>query len=78
VIENYDSPLERVYTKSDAALRIAKGLAGTWTLALVTYILPRFLRDAGYDVIAHNRYKICGRRTECRVPTSDDQHKFLG
>jgi predicted DCC family thiol-disulfide oxidoreductase YuxK len=77
VIENYHSPQERVYTKSNAALQIAKGLGGMWTVALSGRVFPRFLRDVGYDLVAHNRYKICGRRTECRVPTSDDQHKFL-
>lgn len=77
VIERYNSPRERVFTKSDAALRIASGLGGVWTLARVTRVLPRFVRDAGYDLVAHNRFWICGRRTECRIPAIEDQHKFL-
>jgi len=78
VIENYNSPQERVYTKSDAALRIADSLGGIWSLTLAARLLPRFLRDACYDVIARNRYRIFGRRAECRIPTTHDQHKFLG
>jgi predicted DCC family thiol-disulfide oxidoreductase YuxK len=78
VIENYESPQEQVYTKSDAALRIADGLGGIWTFALAARLLPRSFRDACYDLVARNRYRIFGRRTECRIPTADDRHKFLG
>lgn len=77
VIEHYDSPRESVSTKSDAALRIARGLGGAWTLALAALVLPRFFRDACYDLVARNRFRIFGRRTECRVPDPADQHKFL-
>jgi len=77
VIEDYDSPSERLHTKSDAVMRIVDGLGGLWTLALIVRMLPRFLRDACYDVIAHNRYRIFGRRKECRIPSPEDQQKFL-
>jgi predicted DCC family thiol-disulfide oxidoreductase YuxK len=77
VIERYDSPRERVLISSDAALRIASALGGVWTLARVTRVLPRFARDAGYDFVARNRFRICGRRMECRIPAIGDQHKFL-
>lgn len=77
VIENLNSPQERVFTKSDAILGIAEGLGGIWKVARVARLLPRFLRDACYDLVAHNRYRIFGRRTECRVPTPEEQRKFL-
>jgi predicted DCC family thiol-disulfide oxidoreductase YuxK len=78
VIENHNSPQEQIYTKSDAALHIAGGLGGIWTLALAAHLLPRSFRDACYDLVARNRYRIFGRRTECRIPTAEDRHKFLG
>jgi len=77
VIENYNSPQELVYTKSDAALRIADGLGGIWTLARPARLLPRSFRDACYDLVARNRYRIFGRRTECRIPAAAEKHKFL-
>jgi predicted DCC family thiol-disulfide oxidoreductase YuxK len=77
VIENYSSPQERVYTRSDAALRIADGLGGIWTLTLAARLLPRCFRDACYDFVARNRYRIFGRRTECRLPGEEDKHRFL-
>ena len=77
VIENYNSPEEAVYTRSDAALRIAEGLGGIWTLMLAARLLPRSFRDACYDFVARNRYRIFGRRTECRLPREEDKHRFL-
>jgi predicted DCC family thiol-disulfide oxidoreductase YuxK len=78
LIENCDSPAERVLTKSDATLRIAEVLGGIWNVLLVAKLLPHSLRDAAYDLVARNRYRIFGRRTECRLPSAEDQHKFLG
>jgi predicted DCC family thiol-disulfide oxidoreductase YuxK len=77
VIENCNSPQEAVYTKSDAVLRIADGLGGIWTLALAARLVPRFFRDACYDFVARNRYRIFRRRTECRLSAEEDQHRFL-
>jgi predicted DCC family thiol-disulfide oxidoreductase YuxK len=77
VIENYNSPQEAFYTRSDAALLIAEGLGGIWTLTLAARLLPRSFRDACYDFVARNRYRIFGRRTECRLPCEEDKHRFL-
>ena len=78
VIEHYGSPAEGILIKSEATLRIAEGLGGIWRMALVARILPHWLRDICYDWIARNRYRIFGKRSECRVPTDQDRHKFLG
>jgi predicted DCC family thiol-disulfide oxidoreductase YuxK len=78
LIENYGLASERVLTKSAATLRIAMGLGGIWHAARVTVVLPLYLRDAAYDLIARNRYRIFGRRTECRLVTTAEQYKFLG
>ena len=77
VIEYYDSPRERVYMKSEATLRLAQGLGGVWTLALAGWALPRPLRDACYDLVARNRNRIFGRRAECRLPTPENESRFL-
>src|SRR4051812_18827908 len=47
----------RAYTKSSAALRIARQLGGWWSLLAVLFAVPPFLRDAAYDVLARNRYR---------------------
>ncbi len=67
----------RWYTRSDAALEIARRMGGAWKLAVAFKILPRFLRDGIYDWIARNRYRWFGKRDSCRVPTEAERRRFL-
>ena len=68
---------KKVYTKSSAALRIARKLSGLWPLFFVLLIIPRFIRDGVYDFIAKNRYKWFGKKEQCMIPTPDLREKFL-
>lgn len=65
------------YQKSDAALRIIAGLGGVWTAARLLLLLPRRLRDWGYDLVAANRYRWFGKKDACRMPTAGEQARFL-
>lgn len=65
------------YTKSSAALGIARYLSGGYPLLYGLMILPTFLRDRMYDVIARNRYRWFGKRESCMVPTPELKAKFL-
>lgn len=67
----------RCYTKSSAALRIARHLSGGYPLLYGCIILPTFIRDRLYDVIARNRYKWFGKRESCMIPTPELKAKFL-
>jgi predicted DCC family thiol-disulfide oxidoreductase YuxK len=67
----------RVWTRSAAALRVARGLRCPWPLAYILVILPRPLRDWAYDVVARNRYRWFGRRDACMVPTPALRSRFL-
>lgn len=58
----------RIYTRSTAALRIAARLRFPWPLLSILYILPRFLRDPLYDLVARKRYRWFGKREICFVP----------
>ena len=53
---------DSVYTKSSAALRIARKLSKLWPLFFVLLIIPSFIRDGVYDFIAKNRYKWFGKK----------------
>ena len=66
-----------VFTKSTAALRIVKSLTGMWPLLYVAKIIPRFLRDAIYNLVARNRYKWFGRRDSCWLPKNDWRERFM-
>lgn len=67
----------RVYTRSAAALRIARRLTGAWPLLYALVAVPRPLRDAVYDWVARNRYRWFGREAACRMPTPELRRRFL-
>jgi predicted DCC family thiol-disulfide oxidoreductase YuxK len=66
-----------VFTRSDAALRIARRLTFPWPMAYALVLLPRGWRDAAYDAIARRRYRWFGRRETCMVPSPAVRTRFL-
>ncbi|MEO0900186.1 MAG: DCC1-like thiol-disulfide oxidoreductase family protein [Bacteroidota bacterium] len=67
----------KLYDRSTAALRIAKRLSFPFFLAYPLILLPKFIRDAGYNLIARNRYKWFGKKETCRIPTPEERVRFL-
>jgi predicted DCC family thiol-disulfide oxidoreductase YuxK len=67
----------KVYIQSSAALRMCKYLDGGWKLFYGFMIIPKFIRDFFYNIIARNRYKWFGKKEECMVPTPDLRERFL-
>lgn len=65
------------HVRSDAALRIARGLSGLWPVVSIGLILPRFIRDTVYEFIAKRRYRWFGKRDQCMVPTPEQAARFL-
>jgi predicted DCC family thiol-disulfide oxidoreductase YuxK len=55
------------YFKSDAALTVLSHLPG-WGWVRVLRFVPKPLRDAVYNLVARNRYRIFGKYEECFVP----------
>jgi len=68
---------DKVYTRSTAALRITKKLGGGWKILYGLMIIPGFIRNFVYNVIAKNRYKWFGKKKECMVPTAGLKERFL-
>ena len=68
---------ERAYTKSTAALRIAKRLHRLWRFCYLLIVLPKPIRDSIYDLIAKNRYKWFGKKEICLLPNEKDRARFL-
>jgi predicted DCC family thiol-disulfide oxidoreductase YuxK len=66
-----------VYTRSTAALRIAKHLQGPWKLCYGFIVIPRPIRDVVYQFISRNRYKLFGKKDACRIPTPEERARFL-
>jgi predicted DCC family thiol-disulfide oxidoreductase YuxK len=67
----------QVFTRSDAALRIARRLTFPWPLFWGLVVVPRALRDAVYDVIARHRYRWFGKRESCLIPKPGYADRFL-
>ena len=57
----------KVFFKSDAALTVLSHLP-RWGWVRVLRFVPKRLRDAVYDLVARNRYRIFGKYEECFVP----------
>ena len=68
---------EQMYTKSNAAIRVAELLGWPYRLARVARLLPGGLRDSIYDTVADNRYGWFGRKDQCMIPDEDVSDRFL-
>lgn len=63
--------------RSSAILYILLDLGGFWKIFYAFIILPPFIRDFVYMIIARTRYKIFGKRDSCMVPTTEIMRRFL-
>ena len=67
-----------VHRKSDAVWRILAQLGGLWRpLGWFLCLIPRPLRNWGYDVVARHRYQWFGKKETCRLPTPAERERFL-
>lgn len=64
------------YKKSDGALTVLSNLPG-WRYARLLFFVPRPLRDALYNLLARNRYRIFGKFDACIVPEADLRARVL-
>ena len=80
--QNYDSFVlvegDHFYTKSSAALQVAKELVGLWPILYIFIVIPKFIRDGVYSLIARNRYKWFGKKEECMIPSPEVRKRFIG
>src|SRR4051812_3757403 len=65
------------YIKSCAALRLAPFMKGLWPLMIVFVIIPPFIRNLVYDMIARRRMKLFGRVDSCALLQHEDRKRFL-
>ncbi|MGN7784984.1 thiol-disulfide oxidoreductase DCC family protein [Niabella sp. 22666] len=66
----------RFYTRSTAALKVARQLNGPVQLLYRFIIIPKWIRDLVYDLIAKNRYRLFGRQDACMIPTPQLKERF--
>lgn len=73
----YNPETRKIYSKSTAALKIAKSLSFPTKTLSIFLIIPSFIRNWVYDFIAKNRYKWFGKKESCMIPTQELNAKFL-
>jgi predicted DCC family thiol-disulfide oxidoreductase YuxK len=62
--------------KSEAALTVLSALPG-WRWTRVLFRVPKPLRDAVYNLVARNRYRIFGKYDQCFVPDAEMRDRVM-
>lgn len=66
-----------VHNQSDASLEVYRRLGGIWGMLGLLRFVPRWLRNPVYRLIARNRYRWFGKKDACRIPSKEEQLRFL-
>lgn len=67
----------KALVRSDAVLAIVAGLGWPWRAFALFRLVPRFVRDPLYGLVARNRYRWFGRRDACFLPDPADADRIL-
>ena len=68
---------QSIFYRSDAALRVLGMLPFPWRLSIVFFVMPKFLRDPIYNLIARSRYRVFGKTSMCGLLTPAERARFL-
>lgn len=66
----------QVFTKTDAIIHLLNQIKKYKIFALLLKIVPRFLRNLGYDSFAKIRHRIQFKQA-CKLPTKEERQYFL-
>jgi len=65
------------HMKGNAALKLYSRLPWYWKWTQIFWIVPKFIRDWVYSVIAKNRYRWFGKKEQCMLPSASVRERFL-
>ena len=65
----------KMYRKSNGALKLVKYLKFPLPFLIVFKIVPSFIRDFVYDLVAKNRLKLASN--SCRIPTVEEKSRLI-
>ena len=78
VVLDHELAGERLVSRSDAGVVVLRELGGGWAaLGTVLRMLPAWLRNWGYNLLARNRYRIFGKYDSCPLPREQDRRRFF-
>jgi predicted DCC family thiol-disulfide oxidoreductase YuxK len=77
VLEDYKSPSPRIRNRARAALFVIARLDSPWRFLKLFEVLPTFILDGVYSLIARHRYRLFGRYDQCLMPSADYSRRFI-
>ncbi len=67
-----------IYYKAEAVIQILIKVGGLYRVAAFTFtIIPLFILNFLYDLVARNRYRIFGKNEVCLVPSRELKDRFI-
>lgn len=77
IVKDYRGAAPVALERVDAALFLMSALGWPWKAAGIFRIYPAFVRNAAYDVVARERYRLFGKREQCFLPRPEDRKRFI-
>jgi len=69
---------EKIYRRSKAVAYLLGDIGGIYKSAsIMLHILPSFISDFFYKLVAKYRYRLFGKSETCRLPTPQERKYFL-
>ncbi len=79
IITDYDLQSSKLLKKSKAVFFILKNcnLPWYWSCLRIFGLLPEWILDLGYDLVAGTRYNLFGRYDTCLIPDQKVKDRFI-
>jgi predicted DCC family thiol-disulfide oxidoreductase YuxK len=77
VVLDHGTDSERLLQKARAVLWTLRRLGLPWSMLAACGILPTFLLDFFYSLVARTRYRIFGKYETCRIPSPATRARFI-
>jgi len=77
VVLNHGTAGETALARSDAIIHAVQQLGGIWKIISLGKLLPHSLKNAIYNVVARNRYRVFGKSDSCVLPEPRHRQKFI-
>lgn len=69
---------ERVASRGHGAIEVLRRLGRPWSvLGALLGVLPSFLVDFGYRLVARTRYRVFGKADQCVLPSPQQRSRFF-
>ncbi len=68
----------KVFSKTKAFVQVLKELSWPYRFAGKTLnIMPIFIANKFYDIVANNRHAILAKKESCRIPSEEERRYFI-